>query len=584
MVRFLFAALTGLTAAQAQSFQLTAPAVVSTGDLVSLRLTRDAAPVAGATLRVTAPAAEIGLVTAPRVLLRDGRTALFTGDQVLVTRAENDDCSIILSSGATGIVFCASLERRPINLGNTDADGRVLSRDLALVPATLEIAALRNGDTVATASLTVRPFTFDDTSPLGAGITARSRRWVAAGEGPFVMHTIEIDPVRADTFLLPVRARDRAIGLEPLTNLARRHGALASLSGAAFLPQGAYAGASTGPYLWNGSLTAAGEAASALFLCPNNRLAIQSAAITARALAADGQSLDLAGINRPRLPNQAILYTPLLGSRTLTDDTGTEAQLDLQDRVNELRDAAGNTEIPWNGRVISAQGTAADFLRQQAAAGALLRVQTTLPTAACPATDVLPSSVAEPDERRPRSAFSVTERGTWLLSVVDGNQAATPGMRQEEFAAELAALGATASVFLASGNGAALAVGDGLRSSPSSEKAEVGDALLLFQIGDLANWILVLDRLASDPGQLSATALDLLNAPLKQAIDAYLDGDTGGVREAVLKVRDLVKSLDGNEITTPAARLMFRATEAFITTLPDVQPLRRVHASSLPQK
>jgi hypothetical protein len=252
-----------LAAMLAQSFQIAAPSEVSTGDLVALRVTRDGAPLAGVALNVTAPAREIAKVTSARLTLRDGRTTLFKGDDVLVTSAESGECRLLLASGASGEAACEGLERRAFGqpLGTTDADGRVLSRDLALVPAAIEIAAMRGADTIATWSMRVKPFTFDETSPLGPGIVARSRRWVADGEGPFVMHTVEVDPARPETFLLPVRAGDRAVGVERLTNLARRYGSVAAISGAAFTVDGPYAGAALGPYLWNGRLAAAGASA-----------------------------------------------------------------------------------------------------------------------------------------------------------------------------------------------------------------------------------------------------------------------------------------------------------------------------------
>ena len=570
-----------LAAWMAQSFQLTAPPEASAGDLVSLRLTRDGAPLPGVALRVTAPAAEIGTVKAARLLLRDNRTTLVKGDLVLVTSVTGEDCAVILASGRAGVAPCDGLERRAFGqpLGTTDPDGRVLSRDLAAVPASMEIAAVRAGDVVATATVRVKPYTLDETSPLGEGITARSRRWVAGGEGPFEMHTVEVDPRRPDTFLLPVRAKDRAVGLEALTNLSRRYGALAAVNGAAFVAEpAAYAGASSGPYVWNGMVSAAGEAAAALYVCAGNRVAIQSAAIRARAVAADGQTLELAGVNRARGENEAVLYTPLMGGRTLTEGAGVEAQLDLQDRVNAVGEA--NAEIPFDGRVVSGQGTAAEFLRQKAQVGSRLAVEAVVPMASCAPADLIPSVVAEPDVRRPRAAFSVTDRGTWLLAVVDGDQASTAGMRQDEFERELAALGAASNVFLAGGAAAALTVADALWNSPSAgEERPVGDALLVFQVGDLSSLIQVMDRVASEPGQVSESAIDQLNTLLGDAVEAFVDGDTGGVRVAATALRDLVRKLDGTEMSRAAGRVLLRSTEAFLTTLPDVQPLRRAGAS-----
>lgn len=580
MLRFL-ATLALSAGLHAQTWQISLPASISSGDLVTLRVTLDGAPQAGVALRVTAPASEIATVKGLRLLALDAKTTLFKDDVVLVAGSDGNECRVIAASASAMVVPCDGLDRRQFGqpLGTTDADGRVLSRDLAAVPVTLELAAERAGMTLATATVEVKHYQFDETTPISPGVSFRGRRWVANGEGPFSMQVIEIDPKLPQTFLLPVRATDRAIGLETASNLSRRYGALAAINGTAFLAEGAYAGAAKGPYVWNGRVAASGTAAQALLVCADRRVAIEGVAITGRVVAADGQSHDLAGINRPRGEGEAILYTPLLGDRTLTGDEGAEAQLDLQDRVNELRDRAGNSAIPFDGRVVSGSGAGADFLREKAAsAGSLLRVEATVPSAvgACVPTDIVPAAESNPDERRPRAAFALTDRGTWLLATADGWQSSTAGMRQDEFDRELAALGATRVVALEGGAAATLTLNDAVRNSPAGGEAQaVGDALMVFQVNDLLGLLQVLDRIASEPGQVSQAGLDALNPLLDQAVDALVDGDPGGVRQAALMVRDTIKKLDGNEIAVAAGRVMLRASEAFITTLPDVQPLRK---------
>jgi exopolysaccharide biosynthesis protein len=83
--------------------------------------------------------------------------------------------------------------------------------------------------------------------------------------------------------------------------------------------------------------------------------------------------------------------------------------------------------------------------------------------------------------RHPRTAFAVTDRGTYLLVTLDGRQTASVGMRLDELATELIALGAVEAMNLDGGGSTTMVVRDAVRNSPSDGRERpVSDAILVF--------------------------------------------------------------------------------------------------------
>lgn len=93
-----------------------------------------------------------------------------------------------------------------------------------------------------------------------------------------------------------------------------------------------------------------------------------------RAVAPNGTSYELAGVDVPRGQDKLVLYTPAAGSASPASRWGVEAAV-AGGAVTEVRDRAtgpvdpGPVPIPQNGYVLSGHGAAGDWLRRALAPG-----------------------------------------------------------------------------------------------------------------------------------------------------------------------------------------------------------------------
>ena len=575
---------------------LTGPTSVMVGDPVFLRLADGTKPLAGVVLRVTAPGLETGTVTASTLNLRESpggtiQGVLYRADRVLIKGQTGDGwCEVTVSHGGSGFVSCDFLERQPYGqpVGTTDLDGRVVVTGLAVVPGVVSIEA-----GTATFNLQVTPLVYESISTIAPGVTYRERRWVTNGDGPFTMHVVEVDPREPNLILLPVRARDRAIGKETTSSLARRYGAAAAINGGYFVVSSsatAFAGQSSGAYMWNGEVVSGTSLVrSALVRCAEGGVAIDQVRFSGQVSNGDG-SATLTGLNRARSTQDLLWLRPIFGAKTQTGASGVEAVLDPAGRVTRLVDGEGNAEIPPDGSVLSGSGAGATFLRARATVGTLMSTRPALALETvngCNPVDVIgggptivtAGQVDVGDEkfghettRNPRTAFAVTARGTWLLVTLDGRQPSSQGMRLDELAAELVTLGAVKAVNLDGGGSTTMVVRDAVRNAPSDgPEREVSDGLLLFSVHDLASLRQVMDRIALDPGQMAPAAIEPLYQRYDNAVAAFADEELDRVRLEIEALRTEIRQRSGGDLTRAAARVLEEAAGAYLRLLPQIQ-------------
>jgi hypothetical protein len=88
------------------------------------------------------------------------------------------------------------------------------------------------------------------------------------------------------------------------------------------------------------------------------------------------------GINQGRIEDELILYRPIFHTvtltDTLTDPDGVEVIVQ-NNRVVEIRDAAGSSPIPDDGCVLSANGLKRDWLIAHISVGDKIRAAFVLP-------------------------------------------------------------------------------------------------------------------------------------------------------------------------------------------------------------
>jgi len=78
------------------------------------------------------------------------------------------------------------------------------------------------------------------------------------------------------------------------------------------------------------------------------------------------------GVNRPVLANELIIFTPEFHRTTLTNPDGVEAIV-RQGRVTEILDLKGSSRIPADGFVVSALGSARDWIKKNVRLGVPVR-------------------------------------------------------------------------------------------------------------------------------------------------------------------------------------------------------------------
>jgi exopolysaccharide biosynthesis protein len=329
--------------------------------------------------------------------------------------------------------------------------------------------------------------------------------------GPFVIHLLKIDLHSAD--LKVVHAMDEAIGLETVSSMAARYGALAAINAGFFATTGTYRGDDVSVLKIDGKWLSepANNRAAVGFIKRNNQTEIIFGHLTFKGSVetAKGGSHKIDGINRPRAVNELIVYTPEFHKTTLTNPNGIEIII-KQGRVTQIRDQEGSTRIPENGSVISATGSARDWLLKNVTAGQRLNVKLEMIplekesaaswhqalniVSGVPqlireghieiTSELEKSSIKFVTDRHPRTAIARLNDGKLLLLAVDGRQPGySTGMSLTALAELLLEFGATDAINLDGGGSTTIFLNGKVVNKPSDASGErpVSDAILIFE-------------------------------------------------------------------------------------------------------
>jgi hypothetical protein len=337
--------------------------------------------------------------------------------------------------------------------------------------------------------------------------------------GPWLINLLRVDTRRVR---LEVRhALDEGVGLETVSAMAQRYGALAAVNGGFFAVSGNYRGDSVGVLFANGALlsepwpgrTSVGfvpregrtDVVFGALGWDNNLRVTKPAGDTPRPLRPDELAVTLDGLNRERKANELILYTHDFHRTTLTDQTGYEAVL-CKDKIASAG-AGGSNLIPPRCAVLSASGTRAVWAAKLLRRGAKISLRPALVPPADEAAwrqaasivtggprllrggeiDINPArervSVEFSETWHPRTALALLNDGKILLVTVDGRQPAlSAGMPLEMLARLLLEFGAREGLNLDGGGSTTMVVQGKIVNSPSDRTGErpVSDAILLF--------------------------------------------------------------------------------------------------------
>jgi exopolysaccharide biosynthesis protein len=374
---------------------------------------------------------------------------------------------------------------------------------MRLLVLTIVAALLQQPFTPVAWSTVATGVEYQHSGVIGGVVTADGK---TTGSWARAFFALRVDPRQAD--LQVVHALDQAVGLETVSAMAARHGAIAAVNGGYFRTSGTYRGDSTGTLMIDGELLSEpdrGRASFALIREPGGASVVFGHMKAEMTLTVGGVSRSIDGLNRPRGGNELIVFTPQFQRTTLTT-AGVELVVrnGLVERIAE----GGSQAIPADGFVASAAGDAAKWIWQHAKAGGtaalarrLLPLEGTSAAGWDRAEDALGAGplllrngrveiTAEREQmseslsrlRHPRTAIGVTGDGRVLLVVVDGRQPAwSEGALLGELAELLRGLGAVDAINLDGGGSSTMVLNGRVINRPSDEAGErpVGDAILV---------------------------------------------------------------------------------------------------------
>ena len=328
--------------------------------------------------------------------------------------------------------------------------------------------------------------------------------------GPWFINMLSIDLSKAR--LRMVHAMDEQVGLETVSSMATRYGALAAVNSGYFRTTGTYRGDSVGIEGLNGKIESeSNNARAAVGLIESNgvqNVILGHVIFEGQVIAGSATKHLINGLNRPRADNELIIYTPEFHRTTLTDPNGVEIIVH-QNRVGEIRDIKGSSIIPANGFVISASGTARDWARKNLLVNTLVRLSEKLSSTESDqaalwkqaaniigggpqlikngriditnaAEKILPAFV---NDGHPRTAVAKLKSGQILLVTVDGRQPGESiGMSLTMLADLLLEFGAIEAINLDGGGSTTMVIRNKLVNKPSDATGErpVSDAILIF--------------------------------------------------------------------------------------------------------
>jgi exopolysaccharide biosynthesis protein len=340
------------------------------------------------------------------------------------------------------------------------------------------------------------------------GVEHAQFRRDAPGGGQWNINVLRIDMDRAR--LDVIRARDVAIGLETVTSIAARTGAVAAINGGYFRTSGDFLGDSTGTLQIDHVLWSEPDRARASVGIVREREGTRLVfghVVWDASLASGRHRHPIHGLNRARGADDLVVFTPEFGPATITDDSGVEVIV-RAGRVVEVRDGKGATAIPADGFIVSARGTAREWVLQRLGLRARVQLRMELRPAdrsrdnpwkaaedilgagpklvtrgVVDVTDVREKMIPSfATELHPRTAIASLTDGRALLLTADGRRAPERvGLALDDLAKLLIELGARDAINLDGGGSTAMIVQGKLMNFPTDPTGErpVSDAIVV---------------------------------------------------------------------------------------------------------
>ena len=335
---------------------------------------------------------------------------------------------------------------------------------------------------------------------------------------PLVVNTVVVDLAHTEVNIKAaigqdvVYSDDPTKGRETVSKLTSRRGALLGIN-ADFFP---FTGDPLGICIIDGEIIseAPGNRA-ALAVTENRSVFFDTPSATMILTTAGGHSRAIDGINRICEPGQIVIYTEAFGASTrgqcramdvvcASTDLPVQAGKTIKLTITDLKENGLDTPIPKGGVVLSGEGIAAAFLKDNVRLGDTLTVrfdvrsprgrdwsQVRQAVGGGPwlvrdgkewiddIAEKFPADFAS--TRHPRTAAGVTTDNKLLFVTVDGRQTISRGISLSNLAALMIRLGAVNAINLDGGGSTTLSAKGIILNSPSGgEERPVANALLVF--------------------------------------------------------------------------------------------------------
>ena len=347
------------------------------------------------------------------------------------------------------------------------------------------------------------------------------------GNDPMKINLLRLDlkKVRLDVH----HAFDKAIGVEPTSVIAAKHGAVAAINAGFFrLDKSEFAGDAAGILMIDGELISESVNDRVSFVTRRDRKRTivmfgHYAGRPSLTINSSNEPIVINGINREHKPNEVVLYDRNFGATTKA--LGAAAELVLTNcsrekghvgvkisscRQHQLSKGTVNNTIPENGFVLALSKEFADRLEIDPARPAIIRYVLhdnnfsggTLNVLATDSTTDITNGVPQLIKngkiditwerekaaktfalgRHPRTAVAKLKKGKFLMMTVDGRQPGiSEGMTLQELAEYLLSLGATDAMNLDGGGSTTMYVDGKVVNTPSDKEGErrVSDAIVV---------------------------------------------------------------------------------------------------------
>lgn len=345
---------------------------------------------------------------------------------------------------------------------------------------------------------------------------------------------LDLKKIRLDVH----HAMDAAIGTERTSLIATRHKALAAINAGFFrLDTSMWAGEAAAGLIIDGELFSEDVGERSSLVIGEEKGGTEAYVVRSRATAEfwigtkDPNKKDetFDGVNRQRKQHELIIYTPLFGKTTLTQENGIEILLDkcrkvyLKDQSEksffrtckrvDIRYDAKNSPIPRGGYVISISPgefpKAANLIGELTSPGSKKRPEVSViyglssGSNAMASSELLDSVAGRPqligdskiditweqekasksfvETRHPRTAVANLKDGKFLMLTADGRTDESAGLDLYDLAAYFLELGATDAMNLDGGGSTTMFLDGKVVNRPSDKEGErkVGDAILV---------------------------------------------------------------------------------------------------------